>query len=70
MGILLCRNIEVVIDNTDENYRAPESLYRTVMLGKKANNQRGADNAYQQLLQDFPENAWTQKAIEASGAKP
>jgi len=53
-----------------DNYWAAESLYRIVMLEKQTGNERGAGNAYNQLLQDFPENTWTEKAIKASGAKP
>ncbi len=52
-----------------DNYWAAESLYRIVLLATQTGDGRGAGDAYHQLLQDFPENTWTQKAIEASGAE-
>lgn len=53
-----------------DNYWAPESLYRIVLLEKQAENGPGAEGAYRRLLEDYPGNAWTRKAIEASGGKP
>ncbi len=53
-----------------DNYWAAETLYRIVLLERQAHNERGAESAYHQLLQDFPENSWTRKAIKASAAKP
>jgi TolA-binding protein len=52
-----------------DNYWAAETLYRIVMLERNAHNEDAAEDAYSQLLQDFPGNTWTQKVIEASGAK-
>ncbi|HDN69128.1 MAG TPA: tetratricopeptide repeat protein [Gammaproteobacteria bacterium] len=53
-----------------DNYWAAESLYRIMLLAGRAHDERNAENAYNRLLQDFPENSWTLKAIKASGAKP
>ena len=53
-----------------DNYWAAESLYRIVLLERKAHNNRGAESAYHQLLQDFPGNIWTERAMKASDAKP
>jgi TolA-binding protein len=52
-----------------DNYWVAESLYRIVLLAGQAHDERGANEAYSKLLQDFPGNSWTQKAIEASGAE-
>ena len=52
-----------------DNYWVPESLYRTVVLERQAHNERGVENAYKQLLQNFPENTWTRKATKALAAK-
>ncbi|MDH3222022.1 MAG: tetratricopeptide repeat protein, partial [Gammaproteobacteria bacterium] len=52
-----------------DSYWVPESLYRIVLLERQVQNQRAAEDVYKRLLQDFPENNWTRKAIEASGAK-
>ncbi len=53
-----------------DNYWAAESLYRIVLLERKANNERGAERAYNQLLQDFPGNSWTRKVIEEWDKRP
>jgi len=53
-----------------DNYWAAESLYRIVMLAGQADDERAAADAYTQLLQNFPENSWTLKAMKASAATP
>ncbi|MGB5180517.1 MAG: tetratricopeptide repeat protein, partial [Gammaproteobacteria bacterium] len=52
-----------------DNYWAAESLYRIVLLAGQAGDEDTAENAYKQLLQDFPGNSWTQKAINATGTE-
>jgi TolA-binding protein len=53
-----------------DNFWAAESLYRIVLLAGKGHDDRAAADAYQRLLQNFPENSWTRKAVKISGAKP
>ena len=53
-----------------DNYWAAESLYRIVLLERKAHNDRGAESAYVQLLRDFPENTWTKRAMKVPDSKP
>ena len=52
-----------------DNYWAAESLYRIVSLARQRGDERAAGNAYNQLLQYFPENTWTLKATKESGTK-
>jgi TolA-binding protein len=49
-----------------DNYWAAESLYRIVMLERKAHNATAAREAYKQLLRDFPENSWARKLVKTS----
>ena len=50
-----------------DNYWVAESLYRIVLVARQAGAEESAEDAYKQLLQDFPENSWTQKAIGDPG---
>ena len=52
-----------------DNYWAAESLYRIVMLQKQAGNAASANEAYEQLTRDFPENNWTNRAIKEFGRR-
>jgi len=49
-----------------DNYWAAESLYRIVILERKAHNAAAAREAYKQLLRDFPENSWARKLVKTS----
>jgi hypothetical protein len=51
-----------------DNYWAAESLYRVMLLAGQAGDEQAAGRAYDLLQQDFPDNSWTRKAIEETGA--
>ena len=53
-----------------DDYWVAESLYRIVLLAGQGDGDPAAADAYQRLLQGFPENSWTEKAIKESGEKP
>jgi hypothetical protein len=53
-----------------DNYWAAESLYRVMLLERRAGDEQAAARAYDQLLQDYPDNSWTRKAVKESGAEP
>jgi hypothetical protein len=40
------------------------------MLEQQTGNRPGAEQAYRRLLDDYPDNAWTRKAIDALGGEP
>ncbi|MGB5716293.1 MAG: tetratricopeptide repeat protein [Gammaproteobacteria bacterium] len=52
-----------------DNYWVAESLYRIVLVARQAGAGESAEDAYNQMLQDYPENSWTQKAMEIPAAK-
>jgi len=77
------RSLELAEENNDaleryqelvhlypDDYWVAESLYRIVLLARQRNGDPAAADAYQRLLQDFPENSWTGKAVKESGTKP